>query len=41
MQKALVKSVRHSATALSEVVAPCLNSPNDHRRLLRNSFATT
>jgi hypothetical protein len=37
----LVKSVRHSTTALSEVVvAPCLSSPNDHR-LLRDSFATT
>jgi hypothetical protein len=37
----LVKSVRRRKTALSEVVAPCLNNPNDHRRLLRDSFATT
>ena len=37
----LVKSVRHSTTALSEEVAPCLNSPDDHRRLLLDSFATT
>ena len=37
----LVKSVRHSTTALWEEVAPCLNSPNDHRRLLLDSFATT
>ncbi len=37
----LAKSVRHSTTAPSEGVAPCLNSPNDHRRLLLDSFATT
>jgi len=37
----LAKSVRHSTTALSEGVAPCLNTPNDHRRLLLGSFATT